>query len=142
MRLKHRYIIAQILLNSNSKQIDQITSRDLMKAFREKAVTLFGEVGAGDFANHANIKFYDEDCLRLFVMRIARDAEVNACFILACLSAVGNVNVTIRVLNMSSTSSNCLKDCKSIYENAKQMSLETSIQHLDMVLQKLSDNVF
>jgi RNase P/RNase MRP subunit POP5 len=137
MRLKHRYIIAQILLNSNYKQNEQITTRDLINAFRDKATTLFGEVGAGEFANHANIKFFDDECLNVFIMRVARDAEVNACFAFTCITAVNTVNVTIRVLNISSTVANCQKDCKSIYESAKQLCSEATIERLDACIQKL-----
>ena len=61
VRIKHRYIIAQMLFDPTNaaKVVEYVSSRDILSILREKISGLFGDVGAGEFGASLALKFHD-----------------------------------------------------------------------------------
>ena len=102
VRLKHRYIICQQILDSPNSSVNLISSRDIIQAIREKIQILFGDIGSGEIGHNSIIKYYDDIVTRIFVIRIPREAEQSLWFTLSCITQIKNISMIIRVLDCCS----------------------------------------
>ncbi len=102
VRLKHRYLVGQVISES-----DDIVSRDLLMAIREKIQTLWGDIGSGGFGNSISIKFYD-DSSRLFVVRVPRDFEMDLRLTILCVDQIKKKNVCVRLIQVVG----CVRSCR------------------------------
>lgn len=125
VRIKHRYIIGQLLFDPSQAQVDEIASRDVINAIREKLQMLFGDIGAGEFGGNTIIKFYDANT-QIFVVRTAREAEHNVRLAMATVSNLKRNALIIRTLSVAGSGRTCLDKLKILLSRALEADAYTS----------------
>jgi len=122
VRIKHRYIIAQVMLDPTAPPaaISEITAHDILSILREKISSLYGDVGAGDFGSSVAVKYFDqsgaaagERCTHIFVLRCAREAEQQVRFALCTVSSIKRTALILRTLGVSGSSRTCADKARS-----------------------------
>ena len=103
VRVKHRYIIGQILLDPGYPVGEGgiILGRDLIAAIRERVQTLYGDVGAGEFGTNMAVRYFDGNVERgskILVLRTPREKEMQTKFAMASVQSIKHINVCIRSL--------------------------------------------
>ena len=106
VRLKHRYIVGQVLLDpsytalssssspsSSSKSasvdiINNITSRELNSAVLETIQRLYGDVGTGSFGMGTTGVRYIDPVSKIYVIRTSREDLEQVQFALTCMNQV------------------------------------------------------
>lgn len=123
VRLKHRYILAQILEYSKNSKISPIplSARDILNSLREKVIELYGDIGVGDISQNSSIRFYDTECLHIFVMKVPREVESMACFALSCIQGIRGQSAVIRTIGVSGSDRTCRNDLIAIYTRVKNL---------------------
>jgi len=123
VRIKHRYILAQVLLDPAAApaSIGDITAHDIISTLREKISSLYGDVGAGDFGSSVAVKYFDqaaapaaERCTYIFVLRCAREAEQQVRFALCTVSSIKRTALILRTLGVAGSSRTCADKVRSI----------------------------
>ena len=94
VRLKHRYLICQVLGESHQLEIDD---KDVIFSLRSCIQTLFGDVGAGEFGNSAVVKLFDAKS-KIFVLRVSRESEIDMRFALSCVNTIKKSAAIIRTI--------------------------------------------
>lgn len=117
VRLKHRFIIAQIIADAGGKVAGKATlsSRELQTALREKIQELYGDVGLGEFGQASYIRYFDAKFSNIFVVKTTRDAQVKVHFALSCLSNISGVSVLVRSLSINSCPRTCMQTLKQLF---------------------------
>jgi RNase P/RNase MRP subunit POP5 len=113
VRLKHRYIICQVLDDPNSKSTDY-SSHDLQKSIREKVEALFGDVGVGSFGALSLIKVFDPHS-KIFVMRTTREAETNLRLAISLVTSAKEAVIIVRTLTVAGSSRTCVKKLEDLF---------------------------
>jgi RNase P/RNase MRP subunit POP5 len=114
VRLKHRYLIAQILpLYQRSSGTDGsnqkiISINRILELVRQKILELYGEMGIGDFGQQLVIKYYEHEYSRILVIKVPRGCQKHVQLALSCISTVDDVPLIIRTLHTSSCPRTCL----------------------------------
>jgi RNase P/RNase MRP subunit POP5 len=123
MRLKHRYVVFQIILDSegslssfnvkainstadSDRQMHSLTQMDVLNALREKTVELFGDIGSGTFGKLLTLKFFDPEN-NLFVVRVPRSSQSSLCFAASCLGSIRSVGCICRALEICGSERTC-----------------------------------
>jgi RNase P/RNase MRP subunit POP5 len=120
VRLKHRYIIAQVLPDTSSRFVQgktSVTSRDIQSVVRDKIQELYGDVGLGEFGQASYIKYYDAKYSNIFVIKTTREAQVKVHFALSCIAEVSEVHLMIRSLSVNSCPRTCMESLKKLFES-------------------------
>lgn len=108
VRVKNRYIVAQLLFNAGSKEkLNDINARDIQMALREKISELYGDVGVGAFGNSTFVKFYESQHSKIFVVRTTRESQGEAHLALSCIAKIKDADLTVRSLVVHSCSRTC-----------------------------------
>jgi len=108
VRLKHRYVISQALLDPVAGGAEaSLTARDILAALRDKLHQVYGDYGARHASGLA-IRFFDEHTL-LFVLRTSRESETEVRFALALVTAVKKANLVIRGLKICGSVRTCMQ---------------------------------
>lgn len=103
VRLKHRYVVGQVLLLRGSPDTrtgeseDRIHPRDIVAATREKLALLYGDVGGGQFGSTLAIKYLDNKSL-IFVVRCSRGGEMQSRFAMTAVESIKGIQLSIRTL--------------------------------------------
>ena len=103
VRVKHRYIIGQILLDPGNYVGEGgiLVSRDLIAAIREKIQVLYGDVGAGEFGTNMAVRYFDgnvESGSKILVLRTPREGEIQTKYAMTSVQSIKHMNVCIRSL--------------------------------------------
>lgn len=96
VRLKHRYLICQVLSESSSAVMEEFNIRDLLNILREKIITIWGDFGAIHNSG-ISIKYFDE-VSKIFVLRISRESEMEVHFALSLITTIKRNNIIVRAL--------------------------------------------
>jgi len=118
VRLKHRYIIAQVIPVTGTKfqsAKNGVISRDFQTVIRDKIQELYGDVGLGEFGQASYIKYFDAKYSNIFVIKTTREAQIKVHFALNCISQVSEVHVMIRSLSVNSCPRTCQESLKKIF---------------------------
>jgi len=117
MRIKHRYIIAQMLVDPTQSDpaVEELSSRDIVNAIREKLQVLFGDIGAGEFGGNTMVKFYDANTL-IFVIRTGREAEHSVRLALAIINQVKRTSLIFRTLGVAGSGRTCLDKLRKMLD--------------------------
>jgi RNase P/RNase MRP subunit POP5 len=133
MRIKHRYLISQILVEKNSNKIisKELTNQDIIFIIKEKIKELFGDVGFGSFGKILSLKFFDPQT-NIFVIRIPREFEMSLRYTLICLSQIKSFTCMVRTLEVCGSSRTCVDKLKNtfIILYGKESELAISIMNL------------
>lgn len=134
VRLKHRYITAQILPNertfsSSSSSGDSLNQNMLQSTLRDKIRNLFGDVGSGDFGGSTYVRFFDSEYSQIMVIRTTREGESNVHFALSCITKIESSNAKggsntdsindsfiIRTLCVNSCVRTCMKSLRETFK--------------------------
>ena len=101
VRVKHRYVIGQVMLEPNVVKTEVIQGRDLLAAIREKVQALYGDVGAGEFGTTTVLRYFDgnvETGSKILVLRTPREREAQMKFVMRSVQSIKSTNVCIRSL--------------------------------------------
>jgi len=130
VRIKHRYLIAQVLLDPAAPPaaVADITAHDILSVLREKISSLYGDVGAGDFGSGVQLKYLDKStaeggekegsgvtgrATHIFVVRCAREAEQQVRFALCTVASIKRTALILRTLGVSGSSRTCADKVRS-----------------------------
>lgn len=146
VRLKHRYITAQILPNEQnafSKSVS-VNQNMFQTNLRDKIKELFGDVGSGDFGGSTFVRFFDTQYSQIMVIRTTRDGEIKVHFALSCITKIestisskvassinNNSEFIIRTLAVNSCVRTCMASLRDI--------LQTYIEHYNQSSDKNSN---
>lgn len=109
MRIKHRYLITQILDDGESQEGEQIASKDVINSIRDQVTTIFGDFGMGKFGIGSAIKYYDNNTSRkIFVLRVGAEHVNDMWFAMSCVTQVKAARVSLRCLAVASCNRTCL----------------------------------
>ncbi len=121
VRIKSRYIIAQLLLDPASvpNALADLQGHDILTALREKISILYGDTGAGEFGASLSLKFYDsagpsEQSTQIFIIRCGREAEQQVRFAMCTITNIKRATLIIRTLGLSGSSRTCTEKIRSI----------------------------
>ncbi len=115
VRVKNRYIIAQLMWNSGSKEkFDELLSRDIQSVLRDKIVELFGDVGVGEFGNSTLVKYFESQYSKILVIRTTRESQQNAHLALSCITKIKEIDVTLRSISVHSCPRTCAESLKTL----------------------------
>ncbi len=101
VRVKHRYVIGQAMLDHNVVKMEVIQGRDLLVAIQEKVQALYGDVGAGEFGTTTALRYFDgnvETGSKILVLRTPREGEAQIKFAMSSVQCIKSTNVCIRSL--------------------------------------------
>lgn len=118
VRLKHRYIVAQVIVDTSNKfqpSKTTVNSRDIQSVIRDKIQELYGDVGLGEFGQASYIKYYDAKFSNILVLKTTREAQVKVHFALSCISEVSEVHLMIRSLSVNSCPRTCMESLKKLF---------------------------
>jgi len=118
VRLKHRYIVAQVIVDTSNKfqpGKTSVNSRDIQSIIRDKIQELYGDVGLGEFGQASYIKYYDAKFSNILVLKTTREAQVKVHFALSCISEVAEVHLMIRSLSVNSCPRTCMESLKKLF---------------------------
>ena len=117
MRLKHRWVIAQLLHEAGGA--DEAGSRDVVNALREKMALLYGDIGAGEYGKNTSVRFFD-DSTHIFVVRTAREAETQVRLCLSAITALGagKTSVVVRSLGLHGCARTCMNKLRLLLRRA------------------------
>lgn len=118
VRLKHRYIISQVLIDPNfgGGDVSVGTSRELLGALREKLQQVYGDYSARH-ASGLTIRFFDEHTL-IFVVRTSRESETEVRFSMALITCIKKINLVVRGLKICGSVRTCTQRLKEILDVA------------------------
>lgn len=142
VRLKHRYIIAQVIPVVDSRMQagkNGVSSRDFQNVIRDKIQELYGDVGLGEFGQASYIKYFDAKYSNIFVIKTTREAQIKVHFALNCISQVSEVPVIIRSLSINSCPRTCQESLKKIFKlhfEAAEFATEAERQAAAQVVDK------
>lgn len=118
VRLKHRYIVAQVIVDASNKfqpAKTTVNARDIQSVIRDKIQELYGDVGLGEFGQASYIKYYDAKYSSILVLKTTRDAQIKVHFALSCISEVSEVHLMIRSLSVNSCPRTCMESLKKLF---------------------------
>lgn len=132
VRLKHRYIICQVISEptfNNNNNISTLTNfdneiinkqdyntREIQSMIKEKIHIMWGDYGSM-YSSGIAIKFYDEHT-KIFILRISREAETEVRFSLSLITTLRKTNVIVRTLAISGSRTKCLENLSEKLEIA------------------------
>ena len=134
VRLKHRYVVAQLLLDpgggggGGGGEGGELASRDVIAAVRERLQVLYGDMGAGEFGGNTVIKFYDANT-QLVVVRTAREAEHSVRLALATVTQIKRTALVVRTLCVAGSGRTCLDKLRALLRRA--LEAEAVVGRLD-----------
>jgi RNase P/RNase MRP subunit POP5 len=128
VRLKHRFIIAQVFLQHRPKNTSNqgnhekhifekerpITSFRILETIRQKVAELFGEMGIGKFGQQIVIKYYEHDHSKFVVIKVPREHQKNVHFCLSCITQIDEIPLIIRSLSVHSCTRTCTNKLSSL----------------------------
>ena len=132
VRLKHRYLVGQVLFDpmgttptintsasssscfpsssTTSHTVGEISQRDLQYALGKELQRLFGDVGVGMFGLGTSFRYFDPRSY-LYVVRTSREESMKVQFALTCISEIkrggSTVNVVLKTLGISGSTRTC-----------------------------------
>ena len=120
VRSKHRYVVAQLLLDPSLGEPEELSGRDVISAVREQLQLLYGDMGAGEFGGNTLLKFYDANT-QMFVVRTAREAEHQVRLALSTVTQIKQNSLVVRSLGVAGSSRTCLdKLCASLNRRRRE----------------------
>ena len=117
VRLKHRYVVAQLLLDPSLGEPEELSGRDVISAVREQLQLLYGDMGAGEFGGNTLLKFYDANT-QMFVVRTAREAEHQVRLALSTVTQIKQNSLVVRSLGVAGSSRTCLDKLRALLGRA------------------------
>jgi RNase P/RNase MRP subunit POP5 len=129
VRLKHRYIVGQVLFDRAAKGADEIAGKDLLAAVRDKISQFYGEIGTAQLSSSLAVKFHDAEtnkgdenggsgATHVFVLRCSREAEESVRFAMSTVSTVRKTTLIMRSLAVSGSSRTCISTTANLLDRA------------------------
>ena len=128
VRLKHRYIIAQVVPSSSVRILTKQTysSREIQTILREKIQELYGDVGLGEFGQATYVRYLDAKYTNIFVVKTTRDAQSKVHFALSCIGELSGSPICLRSLSINSCQRTCMQSLRQViglhFDHADMMS--------------------
>lgn len=125
VRLKHRYIVGQVLVDpTNMVQPLEITSRDIQASLVEMIQSLYGDVGTGSFGTSTLVKFYEPTC-NIYLIRTSREHLSQVQFALTCINSMKKGgSLVLRTLEIAGSSRTCKAKLTSVMSRCVSVSSE------------------
>ena len=116
VRIKHRYIIGQLLIDPNvMKQDVEYSMKDIIQNIREKIQNLYGDYGMGLIGNSIVIKYYDNNT-KIFLLKTTREGLNQTWFALSTILEIKKIALVVRVLNICSSERTFPMELKKLYQ--------------------------
>ena len=147
VRLKQRYIIGQVMFDPSAKHREEVTSRSLLSAIREKIGQFYGEVGTAQLSTSMVVKFHDGECdsgghgTQLFIIRCAREAEQSIRFAMSAITFIKRCTLILRSLSVSGSSRTCISTTEDIITKAIDANWELNDTEKVEIKEKLHHNL-
>jgi RNase P/RNase MRP subunit POP5 len=125
MRVKHRYLIAQLLPSSQSQNALSLTSRDIQNNLKAKIEDLFGSMAGGEFGNNTTVRYFDSEHAFVFVIRTPRETYSKVHFAISSICKIKDVDAVVRVLRIHGSSRTCRTRLRSVLDAAIRQSRQT-----------------
>lgn len=111
VRLKHRYVICQILEDVPSTK-NIYTTSDIMNAIKDKLSAFMGDYGA---MYSCQVKYYDLES-RIFIVRTSREAEIHMKAAISMVNTIKKSNIIVRSLASCGSSRSCIEKLKILLD--------------------------
>lgn len=112
VRIKHRYIIAQVICDDETA-LKTFSIQDILNANREKLAELFGDIGFGLHGKNMTLKYYDPDS-SVFILRVPREAETQVRLAIACMHHIKKAPCISRTLEICGSERTCKEKIKKL----------------------------
>lgn len=132
VRLKHRYIIGQVLLDGLHEVSLTFSAKDISIAIKDKILALYGDIGAGNFGNSLSIRFNESKYSRVFVLRCPREFEMETRFAMSCVTQIKSHSVSFRTIEIAGCERTCSEKIRRMIEVVVD-SLEISKDETDVL---------
>lgn len=113
VRLKHRYLIIQIIPEQYQSSILKINQIDILNTLKERLLELFGDVGFGIWAKSLALKYYN-NFHNIFILRCTRDGEINVRLGISCIQSIKQISCICRVLEIAGSTRTCKDKMRDI----------------------------
>ena len=133
VRVKHRYLISQVMLDNSSVQVESFQGRDVLGSIREKVQALYGDVGAGEFGTNMTLRYFDgnlETGSLILVIRTPRDGEMQTRFAMTAVNTIKQNNVCIRSLATCGSARTAMAKLTELLSKAKGREIKEGGDHL------------
>lgn len=160
VRLKHRFIIAQVyflqrhlqsaatntttLSNFGSDVTRVVNSYRIVEAIKQRIHELYGEMGIGDFGQQVVIKYYEQEHSKLLIIKVPRGYQKYVLFALSAINSIEDIPLVIRTLHLSSctrTTTNKIKELMEIYviHHSKSVEKEDGERLIESAMKALKE---
>ena len=131
VRIKHRYLTVELVPDSGTNEgfAKDFSTQDIFNSLREKIQELFGDVGYGLIAKNISLKIYFPDC-GIFIVRVARDSEVELRFALCCLNKIKRYSLICRTVAISGSSRTCKDSLLRLFIIISEVELSKDISSI------------
>ena len=119
VRIKHRYVVGQVLLGQSAPDTGVIQPRDVLQAVRDSVQCIFGDIGSGRVSSSLSIRMFHQST-KIFVLRVPRESATDVWFAISALNAVKKIPVVVRVLRLCGSVRTCKNDVRMLFERLKQ----------------------
>jgi len=132
VRIKHRYIIAQLLSNGDDENVfKNISLQDILTACREKLSELYGDISVGLYGKNMTIKYFDSSMESyIFILRVPREAENQARLSLACVNHIKKIACITRTLGVTGSERTCKDKLKKLLIKLAELKFPTASEPL------------
>ena len=113
VRLKHRYLIIQIIPEQNQSSILKINQIDILNTIKERILELYGDIGFGIWAKSLALKYYN-NLHNIFILRCTRDGEINVRLGISCIQSIKQISCICRVLEIAGSTRTCKDKMRDI----------------------------
>lgn len=114
VRIKHRYVITQIICHEYDDNTPKtFSSQDILNVVREKLSELYGDVGFGLYGKNITVKYFDSEST-LFILRIPREAENQARMAITCMNNIKKASCISRTLEICGSERTCKEKVKKL----------------------------
>lgn len=143
MRIKSRFIIAQVLPagNTAANDIHKLLLRDIHQTLRDKIQELYGDVGSGEIGGSTMVKFLDAQHTGIVVVRCPRESETQVHFALSSLIKIKTTDVSIRSLRSKGSARTCIEavqELVNVFINSTVEDNSSKQQIIDALNQTIS----
>jgi RNase P/RNase MRP subunit POP5 len=116
VRVKYRFIIAQLLSANQSDKERRITVKlkDIQQSIKDKTQELYGDIGMGEIAQTTTAKYLDSHFSHIFIVKTLRELETEASFIISCINRIKDEDIVIRTISIKSCERTAIEEMKAI----------------------------
>lgn len=128
VRVKRRYILFEVVPNDDVLRLDiasvdkplKITEKDIIYAFRQKILQLYGDFGLGSVLKSLHVKRFT-GATRLGVISVQRGQHTMVTSSMPLVKKIKDLNCMVRIVRLSGTIRGCLRYLKVYYKAQVRM---------------------